>query len=640
MTNTTIADEIKSQHRGVWFLFGSFVLHIIVLGTVWHFDFLGVSKLDTQPQEEQPLRQIALNKLKKDREAQQKQKLPEEHAQKLVKEEEKRSVREMVQKVKILEKQNQELEEVRQMKLDELKEEPREAVMDRIKQKAADLHQRSKEIIKQIPTDKFKELEKKAARVFNTARNLRPESDPKAPETDENLQEALDNFQQEAKDVVNDAQSTHTEKRRAQELLDKQREISEIAKGLDDPQMRPNVTQAQEMLDQSPPPTEASDQAQLEQMSPEQLYDQAKALEEKADQTFTQIKAAEMALQQNSTLNEAQKNISHTPPNRPEMGQELAKQKSQLQTRKDLNEFRKQLDKTVKEVDAMKVATDDKVKQAQGMAKMSKAFGNKATPQQQYRARAMMQKFSSGNQANVDMSQLMRQMSMSASLSMQQSAGQGQGTGEHRLTEGGTGGYDDPDDVAPINIKGINIPTSKVMAQALPGQKFSRKSARHGWLYLDTWYIIGPWENHGKLDHRDIFPPELSIDFDAEYLGKKYPRGSDKGKPMKLRWQFTQSGRIQVVPPNELSNSVYYAYTEIHFEEDTNMLLAVASDDSSKLWINDLVIWDDKTHSDWRIGEGSRKVFFHKGYNRLLLRLENRSSETEFSVLICPTQLK
>jgi len=70
------------------------------------------------------------------------------------------------------------------------------------------------------------------------------------------------------------------------------------------------------------------------------------------------------------------------------------------------------------------------------------------------------------------------------------------------------------------------------------------------------------------------------------------------------------------------------------------MLLAVASDDSSKLWINDLVVWDDKTHSDWRIGEGSRKVFFKKGYNKLLLRLENRGSETEFSVLICPPTFK
>ena len=640
MTNTTIADEIKSQHRGGWFLGISLILHIIVLGGVWHFDFLGITKLDTEPQQEQPQREIAIKKLKEEKAAQQKQKLPQEHAEKLVKEEEQRAAREMIQKVKMLEEQNQQLEEVRELKLEEVRDVPREAVMDRIKDKAKELDDRTRQIAKQLPTDKLKELQSKANAVHNAAKRLKPEEDPKSKESDEKLQKALDEFEALSDEMTKEKELQWAEKKFAQELNKKVEEIQEMAKGLEDPMQRPNVAQAQQMLEQTPPQTQQTDPSELQQMTPDELYDKAKALEEKADQTFTDIKAAELALMQNTTLDQAKENISHTPPDRPQMGQELAKQKSELQTREDLNKFRDQLDKTAKEVDAMEVATADKVKQAQGMAQMSKAMaGNKQSPQQQYRARAMMQKFSSGRQANVDMSQLMRQMSMPLSMSMSQS-GVGKGIGEHRKTDGGTGGYDDPDDVAPTNIKGINIPSGKVMAQALPGQKFSKDSARHGWLYLDTWYIIGPWENHGKLDHREIFPPELSIDFDAKYQGKNNPRGKDKGKPMELRWQFTQSGRIQVVPPNEMSNSVYYAYTEIHFEQNTDMLLAVASDDSSKLWINDIVVWDDKTHSDWRIGEGSRKVFFKKGYNRLLLRLENRGSETEFSVLICPPTFK
>ena len=116
MTNTTIADEIKSQHRGGWFLGISLILHIIVLGGVWHFDFLGITKLDTEPQQEQPQREIAIKKLKEEKAAQQKQKLPQEHAEKLVKEEEQRAAREMIQKVKMLEEQNQQLEEVRELR--------------------------------------------------------------------------------------------------------------------------------------------------------------------------------------------------------------------------------------------------------------------------------------------------------------------------------------------------------------------------------------------------------------------------------------------------------------------------------------------------------------------------------------------
>jgi hypothetical protein len=598
MTNTTIAAEIKRQHRGMQFLIISLCLHIVVLGGMWHFDFLGVTKLDTQKETEQPLRELAIKKLRKEEAQKQKQQLPEEHAEKLVKEEQKHASREMAEKVRILEEQNVELEEVRELKLQEIKEEPREALIQRLQEKTKRLQDRMVEINKKHDTPKIKDMRDQTVKMHANTNQLKPEPD----KNDQAL-----------------------------------KEVAEEIPGLMDPEKNLNTIAAKEMLDQTPEPTQVTSQQELAEMTPDELYDRAKALEQKADQTFTDIKQAELSQQQNTLLPEAKQNLSHTPPARPEHGKELAKQKSELQTRADLNEFRKQLNVTAKEVDAMQVATADKVKQAQGMAKMSKAMGGKQnSPQQQFRARAMLNKFASGRQANVDMSQLMRQMSMGISTSTSMS----DGMGDHRQTEGGTGTYSDPDDIAPTKIKGINIPASKVMAQALPGQKFSKDSARHGWLYLDTWYIIGPWENFGKLDHRDIFPPELSIDFDAEYLGKNQTSGPDKGKPMKLKWQFTQSGRIQVVPPDERSNAVYYAYTEVHFEQDTDMLLAVASDDSSKLWINDIVVWDDKTHSDWRIGEGSRKVFFKKGYNRLLLRLENRGSETEFSVLICPPTFK
>ncbi|MAX25176.1 MAG: hypothetical protein CMJ19_11800 [Phycisphaeraceae bacterium] len=601
---------------------------------MWQFEFLGVTKLDTQPMEEQPLREIAIERLKEKKERQRTQQLPEEHVQKLVKEEEKHSVRDMVKMVQELQEQNQELEEIRETKLKEITEEPREAVLDRIRQKTNELMKRAVEINKYKKDKTSNEFRQQAVKMNTTARMMvADEQDPRAEERDEWIKNQTQEFKDMANAVLEDKDAKRDEKRHAEELLEMSNALDEDLKSLEGQDQNSNIQQAQQMLADAPQPTEQMSPEQLAQMPPEDLYDRAKALEEKADQTFTDIKTAELSQQQNATLQEARQNLSHTPPQRPEMGKQLAEQKDTLKTREDLKTFRKQLQDTVKKVDEMKVATADKVSQAQGMTKLSKALGNQS-PQQQYRARAMMNKFASGSQANVDMSSIMRQMAMGMATSTSA------GMGDHRETEGGAGTYSDPDDIAPKNIKGINIPSSKVMAQALPGQKFSKDSARHGWLYLDTWYIIGPWENHGKLDHRDIFPPELSIDFDAEYLGKKQTRGPDKGQPMKLKWQFTQSGRIQVVPPNERSNAVYYAYTEVHFDQNTDMLLAVASDDSSKLWINDLVVWDDKTHSDWRIGEGSRKVFFKKGYNKLLLRLENRGSETEFSVLICPPTFK
>ena len=56
-----------------------------------------------------------------------------------------------------------------------------------------------------------------------------------------------------------------------------------------------------------------------------------------------------------------------------------------------------------------------------------------------------------------------------------------------------------------------------VKAQALPGRRFSKDAERKGWLYINTWYMIGPWESFGREDFSIVHPPEVSIDFDAVY---------------------------------------------------------------------------------------------------------------------------
>jgi hypothetical protein len=176
----------------------------------------------------------------------------------------------------------------------------------------------------------------------------------------------------------------------------------------------------------------------------------------------------------------------------------------------------------------------------------------------------------------------------------------------------------------------INLDANRIKAQALPGRKFSRNSARTGWLFIDTWYVMGPFENHGKIDFSNRHPPETHIDFDAEYIGKR-------GK--KLTWQYVQSNVMRINPPDEQSNSTYYCFTEVWFEEETDMLLAVASDDAAKVWINDIVVWQDTGLSSWQLDEGFRKVRFKKGFNTVLVRIENGPVVCYYSILLCPKDL-
>jgi hypothetical protein len=182
----------------------------------------------------------------------------------------------------------------------------------------------------------------------------------------------------------------------------------------------------------------------------------------------------------------------------------------------------------------------------------------------------------------------------------------------------------------------IKIPEEMVKAKALPGRKFEKKSSRQGWLYLDTWYTIGPWENAGKLDYSKTHQPELEVDLEAVYRDGKM--NSQTQKPRELKWKFVQSNQMKIKMPDEQPNSTYYCSTEVYFEEATEMLVAIASDDAARLWVNEKLVWEDRGWSAWDLSEGFRSILFKKGFNDVLVRLENFPVLCEFSVLLCPSK--
>lgn len=226
-----------------------------------------------------------------------------------------------------------------------------------------------------------------------------------------------------------------------------------------------------------------------------------------------------------------------------------------------------------------------------------------------------------------------------------QPGGNGQGDGGMEI------GFNNDGPKTPMaTYSGQKLDPEMVKAQALPGRRISKDAGRQGWLYVNTWYMIGPWESYGRDDFAVVHPPEIAVDFDAVYTDGKIGEGiaETDAHPMKmigprvkldgtLRWRFMQSESMHNVPPVTTGNATYYAYTELHFDEAASMLVAMGTDDSGRVWINGQDVWQDRGTSWYNIDEHIVTFNFRQGWNKVLVRLENGGGgPAGFSFLICP----
>ena len=182
---------------------------------------------------------------------------------------------------------------------------------------------------------------------------------------------------------------------------------------------------------------------------------------------------------------------------------------------------------------------------------------------------------------------------------------------------------------------------------AVPGRVIGAGAVAGRWMFVDSWYLLGPIDNTGRVNIEKQFPPETVVDLNATYVGKR-------GRP--VRWEFHHSAQPRIVPPfdnfnplpsgatdggdtvkaRDLEYIIYYGCTELRAVEECDVWIAVGSDDFSKLWIEDQLVWaSGKGHKKWRVDEGFRKVHLKQGVNRVLFRVENGHAQTEFSLAVC-----
>lgn len=162
-------------------------------------------------------------------------------------------------------------------------------------------------------------------------------------------------------------------------------------------------------------------------------------------------------------------------------------------------------------------------------------------------------------------------------------------------------------------------------------------------VYLDSWYVIGPFEARGEDALETVYPPEENVDLEGSY------RGED-GRL--LTWRYASRGFYPFIPPDRAERAVYYAYTELRLQEGRDLWLSLAADDDSMLWLDGRLVWrSERRDKPWyrppyylpdeqvaslALAEGERKVRLEAGVHRLLLKLYNDRDRTFFSVVAAP----
>ena len=386
----------------------------------------------------------------------------------------------------------------------------------------------------------------------------------------------------------------------------------------------------------SPPPDPALPTPNLDGKSFAELYALAVQTEGEIASQYKDIRTAETAVQQQIPLADAAGLVQTALPSRPSLDPSLSG--NQIQTATDLEAHNTAMEGARAQIDSMVSLARDMASRATGGSSggvnISSVSDMKAQSAQDD-ALAQMAAEAPGKDTAIDLTAMMQQIaagSAASGPSAAASAGQaGAGAGnstampEGNGPQGGIGKNGAPGSGNP----GVfGLPPVGAVLDSVPGRRVHASGDGSGtkWMFVDTWYVIGPFPNPQRRNIDTKFPPESVVDLDASYPGKD-------GRS--VRWQFVQATQAAIHPPDEQSYAIYYAYTNLWFDEERDLWIAVGSDDFSKLWINDLMVWaSGPTQKTWKPNEGYRKIHFKRGLNRILYRVENGQAACMYSLML------
>ena len=226
------------------------------------------------------------------------------------------------------------------------------------------------------------------------------------------------------------------------------------------------------------------------------------------------------------------------------------------------------------------------------------------------------------------------------------SAGQGGASGTGGGPEGGeatasVGGvgepgrrYDSPVVAPSLDRATLRLASGRILG---PGGVLANR------IFLDRWYVVGPFAAPSSRSMNTVYPPELAVDLDAVYEGK----GGEL-----VAWRYVSSPSYPVVPPQRSPDAVFYAYTELRVDRDMTIWVDLGVDDDAKMWINDELVWVsgnadkrwyrrpfyllDEDLTRYGLVESRQRITLRAGSNTLLLKLYNGIDLMFISVVLAP----
>lgn len=131
---------------------------------------------------------------------------------------------------------------------------------------------------------------------------------------------------------------------------------------------------------------------------------------------------------------------------------------------------------------------------------------------------------------------------------------------------------------------------------------------------LGPWWVIFPFDNTDETGFDTVYPPEMEIDFDKEYVGKD-------GRI--IGWYKTDSrgeNAFSNVPEDDVTG---YALTFLESDRNQNYILSLGSDDTIKIWVNDRLIFSEYVHRPLRRADDVIELPISKGRNKILVKVTN-----------------
>ena len=155
--------------------------------------------------------------------------------------------------------------------------------------------------------------------------------------------------------------------------------------------------------------------------------------------------------------------------------------------------------------------------------------------------------------------------------------------------------------------------------------------------FLMNWHVIGPFDNTDRTGFGRIYPPEQTLDANAQVKGKN---DLVKWRPFSTKPDY---GMVDLNQPfGKLKETVGYAWTQFPSEREQQVQLRLGCKNAWKLWLNGKLVFErEEYHRGMRLDQYLMPVTLKSGSNDILLKLcqneqeESWTVEWQFQLRVC-----